>query len=155
MRTLIQRVTHAAVYVDNLLVGKIGRGLVIFVGVAADDDAKDVKSLSAKIAKLRIFEDAGSKFNLSAVETAAEILVVSQFTLLADTGKGRRPDFTAAARPEIAEPLIDAFATELEAQGLQVARGTFGAKMIVELSNDGPVTIWLDSRAGKRSAGLD
>lgn len=154
MRTLIQRVTHAAVYVDNLLVGKIGRGLVIFVGVAADDDTKDVQSLSAKIAKLRIFEDAGSKFNLSALETAAEILVVSQFTLLADTGKGRRPDFTAAARPEIAEPLIDAFATELEAQGLQVARGTFGAKMIVELSNDGPVTIWLDSRAGKRSTGL-
>ncbi len=146
MRALIQRVQRGAVRVDNETVGEIGTGLVILVGVTPADDAEDVEFLANKIANLRIFEDEAGKFNLSALDTNAAMLVVSQFTLYADTRRGRRPDFIAAARPEQAEPLIEAFATRLEALGLQVARGRFRAKMLVEIYNDGPVTIWIDSK---------
>ncbi len=146
MRALIQRVTHAAVYVHNRNLGEIGGGLVVLIGVATTDDLHDAEILANKIANLRIFEDAAGKLNLSALDTNAQVLVVSQFTLYADTRRGRRPDFLAAAKPEKAEPLIEAFATKLEALGLRVARGKFQAKMLVEIFNDGPVTIWFDSR---------
>ncbi len=151
MRTLIQRVTRGAVHVDGERVGEIGRGLVVLVGVTTTDDSRDAEFMAGKIAHLRIFEDANGKFNLSALDTQAELLVISQFTLYADARRGRRPDFIAAARPEQAEPLIEEFATRLEALGLRVARGKFQAKMLVEIFNDGPVTIWLDSRESKRS----
>jgi D-tyrosyl-tRNA(Tyr) deacylase len=146
MRALIQRVTHAAVHVNQATLGQIGGGLVAFVGVTATDDARDVEFLANKVANLRIIEDSTGKMNLSALGTNAEILVVSQFTLYADTRRGRRPDFLAAARPEQAESLVEAFAAKLEALGLRVARGKFQAKMLVEIFNDGPVTIWLDSK---------
>ncbi len=146
MRVLIQRVTHGAVRVENELVGEIGRGLVVLAGVTSGDDASDVEFLAAKIANLRIFEDEAGKFNLSALDIGAEILVVSQFTLYADTRRGRRPDFIAAARPEQAEPLIAALADRIQSLGLRVAQGKFRAKMLVEILNDGPVTIWIDSR---------
>ncbi len=146
MRALIQRVTHAAVYVQARAIGKIGRGLVVLVGVTTTDDARDAESLANKIANLRIFEDETSKFNLSALDTHAEILVVSQFTLYADTRRGRRPDFMSAARPEVAEPLITLLEEKLQMLGLSTAHGQFQAKMLVEIFNDGPVTIWLDSK---------
>ncbi|MGB8647471.1 MAG: D-aminoacyl-tRNA deacylase [Anaerolineae bacterium] len=146
MRALIQRVTRGAVRVANETTGEIARGLVILVGVTATDGAPDVEYLANKIANLRIFEDDAGKFNLSALDTHAEMLVVAQFTLYADTRRGRRPDFIAAARPEQAEPLIEAFAGQLEKLGLRVARGRFRAHMQVEIYNDGPVTIWMDSK---------
>lgn len=146
MRIVIQRVQRAAVTVEGETVGAIGAGLVLFVGVTHTDDAKDAESLANKTANLRIFEDAEGKFNLSALDVNAEILVVSQFTLYADSSRGRRPDFVAAARPPTAEPLVQALASELEARGLKVSRGRFQAKMLVEIWNDGPVTIWLDSK---------
>lgn len=146
MRALIQRVVRGSVSVGDSVISRIGRGLVIFVGVTTTDTAQDVDLLANKIANLRIFEDADGKFNFSALDTRAEILVVSQFTLYADTRRGRRPDFLAAARPEQAEPLIEAFAQRLESLGLRVARGQFRARMLVEIHNDGPVTIWLESR---------
>ncbi len=146
MRALIQRVTHAAVQVNQATLGQIGGGLVAFVGVTTTDDARDVEFLANKVVNLRIFEDSTGRMNLSALATNAEILVVSQFTLYADTRRGRRPDFLAAARPEQAESLVEAFAAKLEALGLRVARGKFQAKMLVEIFNDGPVTIWLDSK---------
>ncbi len=146
MRALIQRVQRAAVRVENETVGEIGRGLVILVGVTPTDGDGDAEYLANKIANLRIFEDEAGKFNLSALDTNAEMLVVSQFTLYADTRRGRRPDFIAAARPEQAEPLIEAFATRLEALGVRVAGGRFRARMLVEIYNDGPVTIWIDSK---------
>ncbi len=146
MRALIQRVTRGAVHVENTVVGEIGHGLVVLIGVTTTDDPRDAEFLASKIANLRIFEDVQGKFNLSALDTHAEMLVISQFTLYADARRGRRPDFIAAARPEQAEPLIEEFATRLEALGLRVARGKFQAKMLVEIFNDGPVTIWLDSK---------
>lgn len=146
MRALIQRVTHAAVRVDNIILGEIGVGLVVLVGVAVSDTTADAEFLANKIGNLRIFEDPDGKMNLSALDSGAQVLVVSQFTLYADTRRGRRPDFLAAARPEQAESSIEAFAARLEALGLRVARGKFGAKMLVEIFNDGPVTIWLDSQ---------
>jgi D-tyrosyl-tRNA(Tyr) deacylase len=145
MRAVIQRVRAASVAVDGVIVGAIGAGLVILVGVTHDDDESDARWLAQKIATLRIFEDDSSKFNLSMLDVGASALVVSQFTLYADARRGRRPDFIAAARPEIAEPLIDRFAALLRDQGLKVATGQFQAKMLVTLENDGPVTIILDS----------
>lgn len=145
MRALIQRVTRGAVRVEGQTVGVIGRGLVVFVAITQSDDAPTAEFLATKIANLRIFEDDSGKFNLSALDVNAEILVVSQFTLYADARRGRRPDFIAAARPDAAALLIETFARELEASGLHVARGQFQAKMLVEIWNDGPVTIWLDS----------
>lgn len=151
MRALLQRVTHGAVRVQETIVGEIGRGLVVLVGVTTTDDESDAQFLADKIANLRIFEDSAGKFNLSALDTHAEILVVPQFTLYADTRRGRRPDFMAAARPAQAEPLIEALARHLETLGLRVARGRFQAKMLVEIWNDGPVTIWLDSNQRHRT----
>ncbi len=146
MRTLIQRVTHAAVHVGDETVGRIGRGLVILAGVGAADDSRDAEFLADKIANLRIFEDEAGKLNLSALDIGADMLVISQFTLYANTRRGRRPDFIAAARPEQAEPLVEDLATRLEAKGLRTARGRFQAKMLVEIYNDGPVTLLLDSK---------
>lgn len=146
MRALIQRVTHGAVHVDQNTIGQITRGLVVLAGVTTTDNSRDAEYLASKIARLRIFEDDAHRFNLSALDTHAEILIVSQFTLYANTRRGRRPDFIAAARPEQAAPLIEELATRLETFGLRVARGQFQAKMLVEIFNDGPVTIWLDSK---------
>ncbi len=145
MRALVQRVTYGAVTVANEIVGKIERGLVVFVGVTHTDTNETAAFLAQKIANLRIFEDDAGKFNLSALDVGAEFLVVSQFTLYADARRGRRPDFIAAARPEAAAPLVESFAQELAGMGLYVARGQFQAKMLVEIRNDGPVTVWLDT----------
>lgn len=145
MRAVVQRVTKASVSVNGQVVGAIGEGLVIFVGVTHDDSEEDAEFLALKIATLRIFEDAAGKFNLSALDVGASALVVSQFTLYADSRRGRRPDFIAAARPDVAEPLIGRFIALLGQQGLQVETGQFQAKMLVEIHNDGPVTIILDS----------
>ncbi len=145
MRALLQRVTHGAVQVENEIVGAIERGLVVLVGVTHQDDDAAAQFLATKVANLRIFEDDAGKFNLSALDVNAHALVISQFTLYADARRGRRPDFIAAARPEIAAPLVEAFAQHLERAGLRVARGQFQAKMLVEIWNDGPVTIWLDT----------
>lgn len=146
MRAVIQRVREASVSVDDTIIAAIGAGLVILVGVAQDDSEKDAQFLAQKIATLRIFEDSAGKFNLSALDVGASALVVSQFTLYADTRGGRRPSFIDAARPEIAEPLVDRFAARLREQGLKVETGKFQARMLVKILNDGPVTILLDSR---------
>jgi D-tyrosyl-tRNA(Tyr) deacylase len=145
VRAVIQRVREASVTVDEKTVGAIGAGLMILVGVTHDDDESDARFLAQKIATLRIFEDAAGKFNLSALDVGAAALVVSQFTLYADARRGRRPDFINAARPEVAEPLIARFVELLREQGLRVETGVFQAQMLVRISNDGPVTIILDS----------
>lgn len=145
MRALLQRVTRGAVQVESNTVGAIERGLVVLVGAAHTDDKETAQFLANKIANLRIFEDDAGKFNLSALDVNAQILVISQFTLYADARRGRRPDFIAAARPELAAPLVETFARQVEQLGLFVARGQFQAKMLVEIWNDGPVTIWLDT----------
>ncbi|MCX8125661.1 MAG: D-aminoacyl-tRNA deacylase [Dehalococcoidia bacterium] len=146
MKALVQRVIKGSVTVDGETVGSIGRGLVVLVGVGTGDSEKDVDYLADKVANLRIFSDAAGKFNLSALEVGGELLVVSQFTLLADTRKGRRPSFTDAAAPEEADRLINRFVERLRSFGLKVATGRFQAHMLVEIHNDGPVTIMLDSR---------
>lgn len=145
MRALLQRVSHASVTVDEKIVGQIGRGLLVLLGVGQNDSEAQVKTLADKIVYLRIFEDDAGKMNRSLLDIDGEVLVVSQFTLYADVRKGRRPSFTAAAPPEIAAPLVERFKEALAAYGLKVAGGVFGAYMQVELLNDGPVTIWLDS----------
>lgn len=146
MKTLIQRVTHASVSVDCEVVGKIDRGLVVFVGVAVGDTGKEARYLAQKTANLRIFADDAGRFNVSALEIKGELLVVSQFTLLADARKGRRPSFVEAAPPELAERLIELFIEEARSTGLRVETGRFQQYMQVEIHNDGPVTILLDSR---------
>jgi D-tyrosyl-tRNA(Tyr) deacylase len=146
MKALVQRVVKGSVTVDGEIVGSIGRGLVVLAGVGAGDTEKDVDYLAEKVANLRIFSDAGGKFNLSALDTGGEVLLISQFTLMADTRKGRRPSFSDAAPPEDAERLISLFVDRLRAAGLRVATGRFRAHMLVEIHNDGPVTIMLDSR---------
>lgn len=151
MRALLQRVTRASVTIENQTSGSIQRGLVILVGVTHDDTLATAQFLAAKVANLRIFEDDAGKFNLSALDVSAELLVISQFTLYADARRGRRPDFIAAARPEHAAPLVESFAQHLESTGLIVARGQFQAKMLVEILNDGPVTIWLDTADLKKT----
>lgn len=145
MRAVIQRVQEASVRVDDQIIGTIRMGLVIFVGVTHTDTDDDARWLAQKIATLRIFEDDAGKFNLSAIDVNASTLVVSQFTLYADARRGRRPDFIDAARPEIAEPLIEQFITLLREQGVRVETGKFQARMLVHLVNDGPVTLILDS----------
>jgi D-aminoacyl-tRNA deacylase len=145
VRAVIQRVREASVSVDDQIVGAIEAGLMILIGVTHDDDERDARFLAQKIATLRIFEDAAGKFNLSALDVGASALVVSQFTLYADARRGRRPDFIDAARPEIAEPLIERFVGLLREQGLRVETGKFQAHMLVKIVNDGPVTIILDS----------
>ena len=146
MKALLQRASAASVSIDGEEVGRIGRGLVVFVGVAAGDGEKDIDYLVSKIAGLRIFADEDGKFNLSVADVAGALLLVSQFTLMADTRRGRRPGFTDAAPPQQAEALFDSFVEKARATGLEVATGRFQAYMQVELTNDGPVTIMLDSR---------
>ena len=145
MRVVLQRVSRAAVRVDGQTVGEIGPGLLALVGVAAGDDAETVDKVAAKVAGLRIFADADGRFNESVAEIGGAVLVVSQFTLIADVRKGRRPSFTGAARPEQAEPLVERFTAQLAAAGVPTASGRFGAMMQVELVNDGPFTVVLDS----------
>jgi len=146
VRALLQRVTGASVSVAGDVVGRIGGGLVIFVGVANGDTEKDVNYLVQKIVNLRIFPDDGGRFNLSALDIKGELLVVSQFTLLADTRKGRRPSFIEAASPAQAEELLEQFVEQAGATELKVESGRFQQYMQVEIHNDGPVTILLDSR---------
>jgi D-aminoacyl-tRNA deacylase len=148
LRALVQRVREACVRVEGRVTGAIGPGLLVLAGVAADDGPEDRDWLVRKIVQLRIFADAAGVMNLSVAETGGDVLAVSQFTLFASTRKGNRPSWSAAAAPAIAEPAFDAFVQVLRAQlGRQVATGEFGAHMDVALTNDGPVTIWLDSRA--------
>jgi D-aminoacyl-tRNA deacylase len=146
LKALLQRVTHAAVTVDSETVGKIGHGLVVFIGVATDDTPEDIQYLVNKIPQLRIFDDAEGKFNLSALDVKGELLLVSQFTLLAATRKGRRPGFTDAAPPDIAENLFNQFVERTRTTGLKVETGRFQTHMHVTIENDGPVTIFIDSR---------
>ena len=151
MRAVVQRVSEARVVVDDAVIGAIGPGLLVLLGVAEGDDAAIGTALADKIAQLRIFNDDDGKFNLSLLETGGAVLVVSQFTLLADTRKGRRPSFVHAAHPSIAEPLVEHVCTHLRTHhGLTVATGRFGAHMHVHLVNDGPVTITLDSNDQER-----
>jgi D-tyrosyl-tRNA(Tyr) deacylase len=144
MRLVVQRVSEAAVTVGEKVVGSIGRGLVILVGVTHDDTEEKAQWLARKVVGLRIFEDEQGKFNLSLREVDGAALVISQFTLYGDTRKGRRPSFTTAARPETAEPLVSLFADLLRQQGVPVETGVFGARMLVEIHNDGPVTLTLE-----------
>lgn len=146
MKALLQRVSKASVTVDGEVVGHIGHGLVVFLGISRGDTERDAQYLAEKTVNLRIFSDSEGKFNLSALDTGGDLLVVSQFTLLADTVKGRRPSFTEAAAPHQAEALFERFITILRASGLRVESGRFGQHMMVELHNDGPVTIMLDSK---------
>ncbi|MBS1902717.1 MAG: D-tyrosyl-tRNA(Tyr) deacylase [Bacteroidetes bacterium] len=147
MRLLVQRVSRATVTVEGQVCGAIGAGLLVFLGIAAEDTRSNVDELTSKLVKLRIFEDEAGKMNLDVQQTGGSILVVSQFTLYADTRKGNRPNFMAAARPEVAEPLYRYFVESLtDILGPnRVAEGRFAAMMDVELVNDGPVTIWMDS----------
>ena len=145
MKALLQRVTRATVRVDGSTVGEIGQGMVVLLGVEQEDSREDANYLRDKISNLRIFADQDNKFNFSALDVRADFLVVSQFTLLADTRKGRRPSFVRAAPPEEAEVLVEEFVGLLRETGLKVETGQFQAYMEVELVNDGPVTIWLDS----------
>ena len=146
MKALLQRVTGASVTVDGKITGQIGHGFLILLGVAGDDSEKDADYLAEKIINLRIFSDDNSKFNLSALQIRAGLLVISQFTLLADARKGRRPSFTLAAPPETAETLYNYFVRRISQTGLTVQTGIFGAHMQVNMVNDGPVTIMLDSK---------
>jgi len=146
VKALLQRVTKASVSVGGEVVGRIGRGLVVFVGVASGDTEKDANYLVQKTVNLRIFADEEGKFNLSALDTNSELLLVSQFTLLADTRKGRRPSFVEAAPPAQAEQLFEQFVEQAGATGLKVETGRFQQYMQIEIHNDGPVTIMLDSR---------
>jgi D-tyrosyl-tRNA(Tyr) deacylase len=145
LRALVQRVSNASVTIEGHLVSAIKQGLVVLIGIGKDDSEPDAQYLADKIANLRIFSDEADKFNLSALDIGGEALVVSQFTLLADTRKGRRPSFTEAAPPEEAEPLIEIFVQLLRAAGLKVETGRFRQNMLVEIHNSGPVTIFIDS----------
>src|SRR5260221_4305032 len=147
MRALLQRVSRASVTVDGKVVGQIGQGLLVLLGVGRDDSEIQVKALGDKIVYLRIFGDDEGKMNRSLLDIGGEVLVVSQFTLYADTRRGRRPSFTDAAPPSIAESLFELFKDALASYGLTVASGIFGASMTIEIRNNGPVTIWLDSEA--------
>lgn len=144
MRAVIQRVKQASVAIEGRVVAAIERGFVILVGVRTGDTEEAARWLAQKIAALRIFEDAEGKFNLGLKDVGGAALVVSQFTLYADARKGRRPSFTDAASPEVAEPLIARFVDLLRAEGISVQTGVFGARMLVEIHNDGPVTILLE-----------
>lgn len=146
MRAVIQRVSRGEVKVDGAAVGSVGRGLVVLLGVARGDGEADARALADKVAALRVFEDAGGKMNLALAEVGGGLLVVSQFTLLGDARKGNRPSFIEAAAPELGDALYQRFCALLREKGLPVATGVFRATMAVELVNDGPVTILLDSR---------
>ena len=143
MKAVLQRVSRASVRVGDELVGEVGPGLCVLLGVARGDGPQEAAKLAGKVARLRVFERDG-RFDLSLLDVGGEALVVSQFTLLGDTAKGNRPSFTEAGPPELAEPLYEAFCAELGSLGVSVATGRFGARMAVELVNDGPVTIILE-----------
>lgn len=146
MRAILQRVQQGQVTVNEEIVGQVGPGYVILLGVTHGDGPAEVKKLAEKVVNLRVFEDDQGKMNLSALDAGAEMLVISQFTLYADARKGRRPSFTNAAPPEMAEPLVEIFMAALRGLGIQkVASGLFGAHMLVHIENDGPVTIILDT----------
>lgn len=146
MKVIVQRCSSAKVTVENEIVGQIGQGLMLLVGVTHEDEEKDADYLAEKIAGLRIFEDESGKMNHSVLDVQGAILSVSQFTLYADTRKGKRPNFMAAAKPDLAEPLYEYFNEQLRTKGLQVETGKFGAMMDVSLTNDGPVTLILESK---------
>jgi D-tyrosyl-tRNA(Tyr) deacylase len=145
MRAVIQRVSRASVTVDGAVVGAIGRGFLVLLGVTHSDGRAEAEWLARKIAGLRLFEDGAGKMNLGLADVGGVVLVVSQFTLYGDARKGRRPDFLQAARPEHAEPLVDYVVARLRDEGVRVETGQFRAMMLVELVNDGPVTLWLDT----------
>jgi D-tyrosyl-tRNA(Tyr) deacylase len=144
MRALVQRVNKASVIVGEERIADIARGLLILLGVGQDDTEVGAQFLAEKIANLRIFEDAGGKTNLSVLDVGGQAIVVSQFTLYADTSKGRRPSFLGAAGPVIAEPLVERFVELLQAQGVPTQKGAFGEHMLVAIENDGPMTVWLE-----------
>jgi D-tyrosyl-tRNA(Tyr) deacylase len=146
MRAVIQRVTNARVIVEGEIVGEIGSGLVVLLGIAGDDALQDVKYLVEKIVGLRLFDDANGRMNLSVRDVGGALLIVSQFTLYGDVRRGRRPSWSEAASPEVAEPLYESFVAEARRSIGRVATGSFRRMMQVELTNDGPVTILLDSR---------
>lgn len=148
MRALLQRVSHASVAVDGATVGQCGPGLLILVCAMPGDDFDTVRALATKVSKLRLFKDEGGKMNLSILQTGGSALVVSQFTLAADTSRGNRPGFSGAAKPDEAETLYLQFAHALRDLGIATETGRFGADMDVSLVNDGPVTIWLDTQTG-------
>jgi len=146
LRAVVQRVARASVTVDDEIVGRIGEGLLVFAGVTKDDGPADIEYIASKICDLRVFTDEQGRMNRSVRETGGAVLVVSQFTLLGDARKGRRPAFDGAAPPEMAEALYNELITRVRAEGIEVASGRFRADMKVDLLNDGPVTILLDSR---------
>ena len=150
MRALVQRVSRASVAVQGETVGEIGAGFVVLVGVSRDDDEADADYIVNKVAHLRVFADEQGKFNRSAMDVGAELLLISQFTLHADTRKGRRPSFVDAAPPTLAEPLFDRTVAKFRESGLRVATGVFQAHMMVSLINDGPVTIMIESADRER-----
>lgn len=145
MRALLQRVTEAAVHVDGALVGQTGPGLLILICAMPEDDAETARALALKISKLRLFRDEAGKMNLSVLQVGGSALVVSQFTLAADTSRGNRPGFSGAAKPDQAEALYLQCAQDLRDLGVATQTGQFGADMTVSLTNDGPVTVWLDT----------
>jgi len=149
MKALVQRVSRASVSVNDRIVGKIGPGLVVLLGVAQGDSKDDASYLANKMVNLRIFADESGKSSLSALDTRGDILIVSQFTLLADTRKGRRPDFTNAAPPDLAKELYEFFVEQVRATGIKVETGLFQEHMLVEILNNGPVTISLESKMGR------
>ena len=144
MRAVLQRVTSGSVTVDNEIVAQIGLGYVILLGIGPDDTPAIARKLAEKTAYLRVFEDEAEKMNLSMLNVGGEAIVVSQFTLYADTSRGRRPSFINAAKPELAEPLVEVFTTRLREFGIATQQGVFGAHMVVDIRNDGPVTILLE-----------
>ena len=144
MRALIQRVTDATVRVDGEVIGEIGKGLLILVCAMEGDDPSKSKALAAKISKLRIFTDEAGKMNKSLIDVGGAALIVSQFTLAADTSRGNRPGFSSAAKPDVGRALYEQFISDVDDLGIKIATGSFGADMAVSLTNDGPVTIWMD-----------
>ena len=146
MRAVVQRVASSRVTVDERVTGEVKKGLLVLLGVTHDDTSKDVDYMVDKVTNLRIFEDENDKMNLSLKDIGGEVMAVSQFTLYGDARKGRRPSFSDAVRPDVANPLYEEFVEKLRAQGITVGTGEFGAHMMVELTNDGPVTILLESK---------
>ncbi|MCS7252613.1 MAG: D-aminoacyl-tRNA deacylase [Armatimonadota bacterium] len=146
MRAVVQRIKYAHVEVDGNVIASVGDGLAVLLGIGVEDEEADAHYLAGKVAHLRVFEDDSGRLNLSVLDTNGEVLVVSNFTLYGDCRKGRRPSFTEAAPPELAQPLYEAFISALKKEGVKVAHGMFGARMVVRIDNNGPVTLLLDSK---------